>query len=337
MVLQWGDPAGIGAEIAAKAMAEPYVYDICRPLVVGDADTMRLAVQIVGVDVEVRPIPELKEAKFEYGVMDVIDLKNVDVDTLVRGQVSAMAGRAAFEAIRKVIELAMKGKIDATVTGPINKEALNLAGYHFSGHTEIYAHFTRTKDYAMMLAEGNLRVVHVSTHVPLRQACDLVKKERVLRVIELANDACKKLGISSPRIGVAGLNPPAGKHGLFGWEEEKEIIPAIQEARAKGINAEGPVSPDTLFSKAKGGQYDIVVAMCHDQGHIPLKMVGFNWDESEKKWTSVRGVNITLGLSIIRTSVDHGTAFGEAGKGTASHESLINAIEYGARLAGYKG
>lgn len=167
-----------------------------------------------------------------------------------------MAGRAAFEAIKKVIELAMDSKIDATVTAPINKEAINLAGYRFSGHTEVYAHFTNTKDYAIMLAEGNLRVVHVLTHVPLRKACDLVKRERVLKVIELANKACKKLGIDLPKIGVAGLNPHSGKHGLLGWEEEKEIIPAIEEARKKGII--------------------IIIAMYHDQGHIPLKMVGFN-------------------------------------------------------------
>jgi 4-hydroxythreonine-4-phosphate dehydrogenase len=331
-----GDPAGIGPEIAAKAMAEPHIYDICRPLIVGDVNAMKQAVQIAGVNMEVRSISEVQEAKFEYGIMDVMDLENVDISTLVHGRVSAMAGKAAFEAIQKVIELAMEGEIDATITGPINKESLNLAGYHFSGHTEIYAHFTNTKDYTMMLADGNLRVVHVSTHVSLREACDSVKKERVLKVIELGNDACKKLGISIPRIGVAGLNPHAGEHGLFGWEEKKEIIPAIQEAQERGINAEGPVSPDTLFSKAKGGQYDMVVAMYHDQGHIPLKVVGFNWDESEKKWKSVSGVNITLGLPIIRSSVDHGTAFGKAGKGTATHESLIHAIEYGAKLTGYQ-
>lgn len=331
-----GDPAGIGPEIAAKAMAEPHIYDICRPLIVGDADVMRQAVRIVGGDIAVRSISQVEEAKFEYGTMDVIDLKNVDINTLVYGQVSAMAGKAAFEAVRKVIELAMEGEIDATVTGPINKEAINLAGYHFSGHTEIYAHFTNTRDYAMMLVDGDLRVVHVSTHVSLRKACDLVKKERVLKVIELGNDACKRLGISSPRIGVAGLNPHAGEHGLFGWEEEQEIIPAIEEARKMGINADGPVSPDTLFPKAKGGQYDIVVAMYHDQGHIPLKTVGFDWNEAEKKWKSISGVNITLGLPIIRSSVDHGTAFEEAGKGTATHESLVHAIEYGVKLAGYR-
>jgi 4-hydroxythreonine-4-phosphate dehydrogenase len=328
-----GDPAGIGPEIAAKAMSKKEVYEICRPLIVGDAQVMKQAIGIAGVCLEVNAISEVEEAKFEHGIMDVVDLKNVDMSGLVHGKVSAMAGNAAFEAVKKVIELALQNKIDATVTGPINKESINLAGFHFAGHTEIYAHFTDTKNYTMLLADGNLRVVHVSTHVSLREACDLVKKERVLNVIRLADEACKLIGIDNPKIGVAGLNPHASENGLFGWEEEREIIPAIKEAQASGINAEGPVPPDTLFSKTRGGMYDIAVAMYHDQGHIPLKVVGFNWDEKSKKWNSVSGVNITLGLPIIRSSVDHGTAFDMAGKGIANEESLIHAIEYGVKLA----
>lgn len=331
--ISMGDPAGIGPEITAKAFAEKSVYEICRPLVIGDAAAMKQAVEIAKVKLKVNPIEAVADAKFEYGTIDVIDLKNVDVNVLVHGKVSAMAGNAAFEAVKKVIELAMADEVDATVTGPINKEAMNDAGFHYTGHTEIYAEFTKTKDYTMLLVDKNLRVVHVSTHVSLRQACDNVKKERVLAVIKLAYDTMKNFGIAGPRIGVAGLNPHSGEGGLFGWEEEKEIVPAIEEAHLMGINAEGPVPPDTLFSKAKGGQYDIVVAMYHDQGHIPLKVVGFNWNEQEKKWSSVSGVNITLGLPIIRTSVDHGTAFGKAGKGTATHESLLHAIEYAARFA----
>jgi 4-hydroxythreonine-4-phosphate dehydrogenase len=185
----------------------------------------------------------------------------------------------------------------------------------------------------MMLAHDNFRVVHVSTHVSLREACDRVKKERVLKVIMLADETCKKLGIPAPKVGVAGLNPHSGENGMFGCEEEREIIPAIEEAKQMGIHVEGPVPPDTLFSKAKGGLYDIVVAMYHDQGHIPLKVVGFNWNEKEKKWDSISGVNITLGLPIIRSSVDHGTAFGKAGKGTASELSMLRAIEYGVKMA----
>ncbi len=331
-----GDPAGIGPEIAVKSMAHPEVYEICRPLVVGDAGVMKQALDIAKLDFTIHPIEKADEAMFHYGVIDVIDLHDVDVSKLVHGKVSAMCGRAAFEAVKKVIELAMAGDIDATITGPINKEALNMAGFHYSGHTEIYAHFTGTKDYSMMLVEGNLRVVHVSTHVSLRQACDLVKKDRVLKVIRLADEACRKLGIPQPKIGVAGLNPHAGENGMFGDEEINEIAPAVEEAVKLGINVTGPIPPDTLYSKAAGGQYDIVVAMYHDQGHIPLKVLGFTWNEEKKGWDSISGVNITLGLPIIRSSVDHGTAFGKAGKGTATEQSLIHAIEYGARLARMK-
>lgn len=331
--ISMGDPAGIGPEIAAKALAIEETYSYCRPLVVGDAGAMEQGCRIAKTELQVRPIKSVDEARFEYGTIDVFDLKNVDMAKLEHGKVSAMAGNAAFEAVKKVIDLAMAGDIDATVTGPLNKEALNLAGHHFTGHTEIYAHFTNTKDYTMMLAEGSLRVVHVTTHVSLREACDRCKKERVLAVIKLAYDAMKSFGIQKPKIGVAGLNPHASDGGLFGWEEEKEIIPAIEAAKAQGIDADGPVPADTLFSKARGGWYDIVVAMYHDQGHIPLKIVGFTWNEAEKKWNSVSGINVTLGLPIIRASVDHGTAFGKAGKGTANPDSLIIALEYAAKFA----
>ncbi|MPN33664.1 D-threonate 4-phosphate dehydrogenase [bioreactor metagenome] len=203
-----------------------------------------------------------------------------------------------------------------------------MAGHHYSGHTEIYAKFTNTEKYTMMLAYENLRVVHVSTHVSLREACDRVKKLRVLDVIRMANNACKSLGISKPSIGVAGLNPHCGENGLFGTEEIEEIIPAIKEAISEGIYVTGPIPPDTVFSKARGGWYDIVVAMYHDQGHIPLKVLGFQYDSESNEWKAVEGVNLTLGLPIIRTSVDHGTAFDHAGKGDANELSLMNAIDY---------
>ena len=225
------------------------------------------------------------------------------------------------------------GKVDATVTNPLNKEAMNLAGHHFSGHTEIYAHYTGTEHYTMMLAHKDLRVVHVSTHVSLREACDRVKKDRVLEVIRIADKACRDMGIAKPRIGVAGLNPHCGEGGLFGREEIDEIAPAIEAARIAGIDAQGPIPPDTIFSKAIGGWYDIVVAMYHDQGHIPLKVVGFVYDREKQSWSAVEGVNITLGLPIIRTSVDHGTAFDQAGTGKANELSLKNAIEYAVRFA----
>jgi 4-phospho-D-threonate 3-dehydrogenase / 4-phospho-D-erythronate 3-dehydrogenase len=265
--------------------------------------------------------------------MDVIDLASVDAKELPIGEVSKEAGNAAYLYVEKVIELALEGKVDATVTNPLNKEALNLAGHHFAGHTEIYGQLTNTSKFSMMLADGDLRVVHVSTHVSLRQACDLVKKERVLDVINIAHHACLNLGIENPRIAVAGLNPHCGENGLFGTEEIDEIIPAIEVAKSEGINVFGPLPADTVFSKARGGMYDIVVVMYHDQGHIPLKLLGFVYDKELNKWKAVSGVNITLGLPIIRTSVDHGTAFDQAGKMTASELSLENAIDYAVQLA----
>lgn len=332
-----GDPAGIGPEITVKALSSPELYDRCRPIVIGDASVMEAAVKIVKKEGEVRihRIYRTEDALFRYGVIDVYDLKLLNADKLKRGQVSAEAGEAAFSSVKKVIELALAGQIDATVTNALNKEAMNLAGHHYSGHTEIYADLTGTEKYTMMLAHEDLRVVHVSTHVPLRVACDRVKKKRVLEVIRIADQACRELGIETPAIGVAGLNPHSGENGMFGREEIDEIIPAIAEAKAEGIRADGPVPPDTVFSKAKGGWYDIVVAMYHDQGHIPLKMAGFVYDRNNKRWDAVAGVNITLGLPVIRTSVDHGTAFDQAGKGTASEVSLVNAIDYAVRLAGH--
>jgi 4-hydroxythreonine-4-phosphate dehydrogenase len=328
-----GDPAGVGPEIAAKALAHKKVYEIAKPIIVGDAKVIAKAADIAKVRIKVRAVSRVGESLFEHGVADVLDLKNVNLETLEYGKVSSMAGKAAFEAIVKVIALAMEGQIDAAVTGPINKESLNQAGFLYSGHTEIFAEYTKTKEYTMLLVEGNMRVVHVSTHVSLKRACDLVKKERILEVIQLADDACKRMGIVTPAIGVAGLNPHAGERGLFGDEEAKEIIPAIERAKSLGIHAEGPVPADTLFSKVKGGQYDMAVAMYHDQGHIPVKVTGFIFNNQAQKWESVKGVNITLGLPIIRTSVDHGTAFDQAGKGTATEESLIHAIEYAVKLA----
>jgi 4-phospho-D-threonate 3-dehydrogenase / 4-phospho-D-erythronate 3-dehydrogenase len=332
--ISMGDPAGIGPEICAAALARKKARELCRPIVVGDAGVMRQAVTIAKAPLAVRAVSSVSQATFQHDGIDVYDLKNVDLSKHKLGKVSAMAGNAAFEAVRTMIELAMSNDIAATVTAPIHKEALVLAGHHFPGHTEIFAHFTGTSDFTMMLAAESLRVVHVSTHVSLRQACDAVTKERVLKVIELAHSACQKLGIANPQIGVAGLNPHASDGGLFGTEEREQIIPAIEEARRKGIKVDGPQPPDTFFAKAVGGAYDICVAMYHDQGHIPVKIKGFKYDGANRAWTSVNGINVSLGLPIIRTSVDHGTAFDQAGKGTASDASLIDAIEYAAKLAG---
>ena len=329
-----GDPASIGPEITVKALCHPEIYDRCRPLVIGDACMLEKAKGIVGrEDVVIHPVSRVEDALFTPGTIDVYDMKLVDAKTLPIGQVSVEAGEAAFQYVKKVIELANADEIDGTVTNAFNKEAINKAGHHFSGHTEVYAHYTGTKKYTMMLAHQNMRVVHVSTHVSLREACDRVKKDRVLEVIQIANQACLDLGIEKPVIGVAGLNPHSGEGGLFGREEIDEIIPAIEEAKKQGINVEGPVPPDTIFSKARGGWYDMVVAMYHDQGHIPLKVVGFVYNHAEKKWDAVEGVNITLGLPIVRVSVDHGTAFDQAGTGMASELSLLNSIDYAIRLS----
>ena len=328
-----GDPAGIGPEIVVKALSLKETYDKCRPMVTGDAAVMQLAIRQLDSDLKVNAISNVNDARFEYGTIDVYDLHCIDMDTFRQGEVAAQCGDAAFKAVVKAIELAMNNDVDATVTAPLNKEALNRAGHHFDGHTEIYARYTGTKKYAMLLADDFMRVIHVSTHVSLRQACDLVKKQRIIDVAELITDACRQFGIERPHIGIAGLNPHASDNGLFGSEEKEEIIPAVEALRAKGYDVDGPVPPDTLFAKAKCGKYDGCVAMYHDQGHIPFKVVGFNWNKETGKMESTKGVNITLGLPIIRVSVDHGTAFDVAGKGVASPEAMLLSIDYAARMA----
>ncbi|MBR6592259.1 MAG: 4-hydroxythreonine-4-phosphate dehydrogenase PdxA [Prevotella sp.] len=333
LAITMGDPAGIGPEIVVKALTIKETYEMCRPIVTGDAKVMEWAAKQLGADVKINAIANVSEAKFEYGTIDVYDLNCIDMEQFEPGKVAPQCGNAAFVSIIKAIELAMAGEVDGTVTAPLNKEALNLAGHHFDGHTEIYAHFTGTKKYAMLLADEFLRVIHVSTHVSLREACDRVKKPRIIEVTELISDACKQFGIDNPRIGIAGLNPHASDGGLFGWEEEKEILPAVEELRARGFNVDGPVPPDTLFAKARCGKYDGCVAMYHDQGHIPFKVVGFNWNKETGKMDSAQGVNITLGLPIIRVSVDHGTAFDVAGQGIASPSAMLLSIDYATRMA----
>lgn len=346
-----GDPAGNGPEITVKALSHEDLYDRCRPIVVGDAKMIEQATRFVGrTDISVHRCEKVSDALFTPGTIDVLHLELIqDVEKFPIGQVSIEGGNAAFQCVKKVIELALAGEVDATCTNALNKEAMNKAleyyhgersdGYtHFDGHTEIYATYTNTKKYTMMLAHHDLRVVHVSTHVSLREACDRVKKARVLEVIEIADKACRDMGIENPKVAVAGLNPHCGENGLFGTEEIEEIKPAIEAAKAEGINAIGPIPPDSVFSEALGGWYDIVVCMYHDQGHIPLKTVGFVYDREKQAWKAVEGVNVTLGLPIIRTSVDHGTGFALAGKGTSNELSLVNAIDYAIRMAkGRKG
>ena len=346
-----GDPFGNGPEISVQVLADPAVYDRCRPLIVGDASSMEYAAKaakaVHGIDVAIHPIHAVSEAKFQPGTIDVLDLGLVKPEDIpgdptapkpFKLGATALGGEAAFSYVKKVIELAMAGEVDATVTNALSKEAINMAGHHFSGHTEIYAHYTGTDKYTMMLAHEELRVVHVSTHVSLREACDRVKKQRVLDVIRIANEGCKAIGIAQPKIAVAGLNPHCGENGMFGREEIEEIQPAIDQAMAEGILIPDgkPTPPDSVFSKALGGWYDIVVCMYHDQGHIPLKVKGFVYNKAEGHWDAVAGVNVTLGLPIIRASVDHGTGFGHAGSGTANALSLVNAMDYGIRMANAK-
>lgn len=328
-----GDPAGIGPEIAAKAFAEKTIYKVCKPLLIGNYHCMEKAVELSGMPLTVRTLTHPKHAGFEHGFIDVLNIDTDGIENIKLGQISGEAGNASFAYIKKVIELAMGGEIEGTVTGPINKESLHAGGHAFSGHTEIYAHFTASRDYAMLLADGDFRIIHVSTHIPLKEAVQRVKRERIVKVTEMLNDACIRLGIRAPRIGVAGLNPHASDGGLFGNEEENEIRPAVMEACNRGIDAQGPVPPDTLFAKAKNGLYDGCVAMYHDQGHIPFKLAGFSWNPESMHMETVRGVNITLGLPVIRTSVDHGTAFEIAGEGIANPSGLIQAIQMAVRLA----
>lgn len=327
-----GDPAGIGPEIAAKALSRKEIYEECRPIVIGDAKVMQEACRIAKLNLKINPVKKVNQGKYIFGTIDVYDLENVDIEKLVYKKISKMAGKASLDYIYTVIDLAMAKKVDATVTGPIHKGAINLAGCPYAGHTEIFANHTGIKDYAMMLVEGKFRIVHVTTHIALRDVPSMIKKERVLKVIKLARDAMKDLGIGNPKILVPGLNPHASDGGLFGDEEEKEIIPALKEAKKEGIDVEGPIPPDTAFVKLKSGQYDVALAMYHDQGHIPLKLLGFEWDAEKGQWKSISGVNVTLGLPIIRTSVDHGVAFEKAGEGRASPDSLIQAIKLAVKL-----
>ena len=319
-----GDPAGIGPEIACKMFAEKEIYDFCRPLVIGDSACLNEGMKVGKVKLQINPISKTSEGKFTPGIIDVIDLHNVDIKKLKMGQPQADAGRASVEYIKKAVELATKREIDAIVTGPINKKAMNMGGYKYSGHTELLADLTGTKDFAMLLVTGPLKVIHVSTHVSLAEAIRRVTKERVMIVIGLADKALKQLGMVHPRIAVAGLNPHAGEDGMFGREEIDIIGPAVESARKDGIDVAGPIAPDTVFVRAKNGEYDVVVAMYHDQGHIAIKMLGFQL-----------GVNVSIGLPIVRASVDHGTAYRRAGLrlGTADASSLIEATKLAAQMA----
>ena len=317
-----GDASGAGPEIVIKALTVPDIRATCRPVVIGDAATLCQAARIVGSDVRIHGISDIAQATLDEDVIEVIDLRNIDLNRLEYAKVQAMTGQAAYDCVVKAVELALAGEIAAIVTSALHKEALNLAGHHFPGHTELLAHLCGVHSVAMMLVAGEFRVSHVSTHCSLREAIDRVQKDRILEVVRLTDTALRRMGVAEPRIAVAGLNPHAGEGGLFGDEENREIRPAVAAAVADGFACVGPIPPDTVFFRITRGQYDAVVAMYHDQGHIPTKVLAFD-----------TGVNVTLGLPIIRTSVDHGTVFGKAGKGTARPGSLIEALKLAAKMA----
>ena len=318
-----GDAAGTGPEIITKSLALPELRALCRPVVVGDAGTLTRALNCTGSKLRVRTVRDVKETAGEPDVLEVLDLANIDAAKLQLGRVDPMAGNAAYQYIKTATELALAGRVGAIVTSAINKESLNQAGHHFDGHTGLLAHLCKAPGATMMLVADKLRVSHVSTHVPLRVAIERVRPERILKVLQLTHDAVRRLGITKPKIAVAGLNPHAGEHGLFGDEEEKFITPAIVQARDAEIDAVGPFAGDTVFFRTLQGEFDAAVAMYHDQGHVAAKMLGI--------W---RGVNVTLGLPIIRTSVEHGTDFANAGTGRSDPRSLNEAIKLAAALAG---
>lgn len=316
-----GDPAGIGPEIIAKTFADEDFHDEGRTFVVGDAGIMQKTTRLLKLPLHVNAIASPEEALFEPDTIDVLAVGELPED-LPFGKLDARAGEAAFRYVEKATELASAGGVGAIATAPLNKEAMHLAGHKYPGHTEILAELTGTKDYAMMLVASDLKVIHVSTHVSLREAIERARPERELAVIHLAHDSLRALGIENPKVAVAGLNPHAGENGLFGTEDAEMIAPAVEAAVEEGIEATGPWPPDTVFMRARQGEFDIVVVQYHDQGHIPIKLMGFD-----------TGVNVTVGLPFFRTSVDHGTAFDIAGTGKAEHASMRAALDLARRLA----
>ena len=311
-----GDPAGIGAEIIVKALSHVEVYQKCIPIVIGDYEPLKDAIKFCHLPIELREIHDVTEGQGEFGRIDVINMGYLERNSWEYKKNSALCGNASFQYVVYGIKVAMEEKVQAVVTAPINKKSLNMAGHAYNGHTEIFAEYTGTKDFAMLLASKTLRVIHVSTHCSLRDACDKVKKDRILEVIKLAYKGMNQLGIQHPKIGVAGLNPHSSENGLFGYEEERQIIPAIEEAKKAGIDVTGPESPDTVFVKCQAGQYDIVVAMYHDQGQIALKLKEFS-----------RAVTVLAGFPLPIGTPAHGTAHDIAGTGTVSESAFVAAFE----------
>lgn len=322
IAITMGDAAGVGPEIVVKALALGEIVALCRPLVVGDLGVLARARQMLGMQLDLYPVTDVDGGRFEPGSIDVLDLANVDLARLKVGQVSAMAGKAAVEYVLKAGELALAGEVQGIATAPLNKEAMQLGGYDYIGHTEILADLTKSPRCTTMLISGSLRVVHVTRHIPLRQVADSITKERVLETIQLTAEGLPGMGVVQPRLGVAALNPHGGEGGILGREEIEVIAPAVEAAQALGMDARGPYPADSIFFRAIAGEFDAVVAMYHDQGHIPVKTYDFE-----------SSLTVTLGLPIVRTSVDHGTAFDIAWRGLASPQSLIEAIKLAAEMA----
>lgn len=322
LAITMGDPSGIGPEVVLKALAHSEIHGVCNPLVIGDRRMLDRAMPNLGIDpLRIVVAAGPASALYEPGTVTLIDLQNADPTHCPWGEISPASGKAAVEYVFAACDMAMAGEVDAIVTAPLNKAAMFAAGFHYAGHTELLTERTGAKKVSMLLIGPKLRIVHVSTHVALTEAIKRVTKQRVMDVIQIAYDACRALGIEQPRIAVAGLNPHASEGGLFGDEEATDIEPAIAEMRARGMDVSDPQPPDTVFLRATKGIYDIVVAMYHDQGHIPMKLLAFD-----------SGVNVSLGLPVIRTSVDHGTAFDIAGQGIAREESMLAAIDVAVQM-----
>ena len=316
-----GDPAGVGAEITVKSLLDKKVTDVARVIVVGDKGAMEQAIGVCGVKARIHTVEEPAAALDEEGVINLIDLKNVDMAKLKMGEVQAMCGQAAFDYIKKCVELAMVHKIDAIATTPINKESLRAAKIDYIGHTEILGGLSNSRDPLTMFEVDEMRVFFLTRHMSLRDACDAITKERVLEYIRRCTKALKQLGVEG-KMAVAGLNPHSGEHGLFGWEEVKEIAPAVEEAQKEGYDVVGPIGPDSVFHQALQGRYQAVLSLYHDQGHIATKTYDFE-----------RTIAVTLDMPFLRTSVDHGTAFDIAGKGIVSAVSMVEAIRLAAKYA----
>ncbi len=322
IAITMGDPCGIGPEVVVKALADPRVYASCRPMVIGNTYAMNQAVKATGLPLAIRETDDPTAAGEDPATVDVVDIHNLNPEDITVGQISVPCGKAAMEWVSKAGQLALAGVVDGIATAPLNKEAAAMAGYESIGHTELLQELSGARIVPTMLMAKNLRVVHLTTHRSLRVACDYVKKDRILDFLQLTHDTFVKWGFPNPRIAAAGLNPHNSDGGLIGNEEADEIAPAVAAAQERGINVVGPIPADSVFHQAIQGRYDAVLAMFHDQGHIPVKVYGF--EES---------VTANLGLPFVRTSVDHGTAFDIAGQGIAQHVSMLESIRLAVELA----